>query len=73
MVEVTVRGVCGSEIPRADGLLLLLLLDEREGEGDGVRAVGTQLVDVEVTLGVVGRLFCRICGVPELDVLKARP
>jgi hypothetical protein len=39
--ELTVRGVCGSETSRVEELLLLLLLfDERDGEGDGVRAVG---------------------------------
>jgi hypothetical protein len=38
--ELTVRGVCGSETSRVEELLLLLLFDERDGEGDGVRAVG---------------------------------
>jgi hypothetical protein len=40
--ELTVRGVCGSETSGVEELLLLLLLlfDERDGEGDGVRAVG---------------------------------
>ena len=39
-VELTVRGVCGREVARVEELLLLLLLDVRDGEGDGVRVVG---------------------------------
>ena len=39
-VELTVRGVCGREVARVEELVLLLLLDVRDGEGDGVRVVG---------------------------------
>jgi hypothetical protein len=38
-VELTVRGVCGRENARAEELVLLLL-EVRDGEGDGVRVVG---------------------------------
>ena len=34
-VELTVRGVCGREAARVEELVLLLLLDVRDGEGDG--------------------------------------
>lgn len=40
VVELTVRGVCGSDVAMVEELVLLLLLDERDGEGDGVRVVG---------------------------------
>ena len=40
LAELIVRGVCGREIARAEELVLLLLLYVRDGEGDGVRAVG---------------------------------
>ena len=72
-VEAMVRGVCGREIPRAEGLVLLLLLDERDGDGDGVRAVGRHLLGVALFLGVVGYVPCWFCAVLESNSAMVVP